>query len=251
MREIYNPQIYPELSPAKPARVWAAIVDDLDPAITYHHFLLNPQSIEWSKSAEYDEAKIPLTDVQPQLYKLTTGRKITLPDVLIDASWEGKAIESQLLSLEKLLQPLPKLRRPTAIALAWGATAIKPLVMTNLRVVEKAWAGGVCISATVSIELLQIPPNKNAPEAATEANFKAGLTARQKAEAQAVANTWVKTNKAKTPSKVQQKQRSGKLALSVANDGIVAATDDSGAFLGNVGRWDGKTLDTSIQQWVM
>lgn len=252
MRSIYNPQVYPKLAPVQPSRTWAALCNDLDPSIVYHHFLLNPQSIEWSRQANYDQADIPLTEVPAQQYKNTSGKRVTIPDLLIDAGAANKSIQSQLESLEDLLLQSEDTRQPQPLCFAWGSRFIKPLVLTSVRVTERNWAGGVCTGATVAIEFLEIPPDKSALTDAAQAKFKAGLTERQKAEAAIVAKTWVKTNPAKLPAKVRQKARSDKLDIKVNDDGLVGVFDTvSTDFLGNLGKWTGQDFKTDIQKWVL
>lgn len=252
MRSIYNPQVYPKLAPVITSRTWAALCNDRDPSIVYHHFLLNPQSIEWSRQANYDEAAIPLTEVPAQQYKNTTGKRLNIPDLLIEAGGANKSIESQLTSLEALLLQNKDTRQPKPLCFAWGSRFIKPLILTSVRVTERNWAGGVCTGATVAIELLEIPIDTSTPTNAQATTFKAGNTARQKAEAQAAAQAWVRKNPAKLPAKAKGKVQAKKVAYSVTDDGLVSMVDadDSTNLLGNIGRWTGRELDTSVQTWV-
>lgn len=249
MRSIYNPQAYEKLPPATPARVWAALTDEKDPSKVLHHFLINPESIEWNRQANYDEAQIPLTDVAAQLYRNSTGRRLSLPEVKLEATAEGKSVQPQLDSLEKLLLPTDKLQ-PQVLCFAWGSRFIKPLILVNIRVRETMWGGGVPTSATVTLDFVEIPADKSQLSQAAQAKFKQGLTDRQKAEAKAAGAAEIKAKKSKLPATPKSKATAQKLALAVADDGMVTATDEKGELLGNVGRWNGKTLDTSLQVWV-
>jgi hypothetical protein len=250
MRSIYNPEVYPKLAPVIPSRTWAALCNDRDPSIVYHYFLMNPQTIEWNREANYDEAAIPLTEVPAQQYKNTTGKRVSIPDLFLDGGG-NKSIESQLTSLEALLLQNKDTRQPKPLCFAWGSRFIKPLVLTSLRVTERVWAGGVCTSATVAIDLLEIPPDRSAPANAKDTKFKAGNSARQKAEAQAAAKAWVKNNPTKLPAKAKGKAQAQKVAYTVNDDGLVSMVDadDNTKLLGNLGKWTGRELDTSTQKW--
>jgi hypothetical protein len=257
-RSIYNPQVLPQLQAVAPAaRTWALLANAENLADIYHQFLLNPESMSWDRKATYNEGAIPGTSVQPYQYSHTSGKRYKV-QVLLEAHWLGKSVQSSIDSLDALIVGDPKAPVPTPkiLAFAWGSRTIRPIVLTSIDVVEQAFLnGGEVSSATINLEFVEIPPSDADPtdrarllEAERAKIIK--LTERQKADATGAADEWLRANLASLPKPLQETIKAGDYELTADDAGVVTMAKKADKTpLGTVGIYKSKKFETTGQKF--
>ncbi len=222
------------------------------------YFLMNPQSLHYSKQAEYDKiatlaAKIP--DLQ---FKNTDSPSLEISDIVLDTFCFGKTVQPLINGIQSLLEAnIDKNQyNPPILAFRWGKTDFSPCVLTKCDWNESGWINGEVARAKLSISLLKIPRQTTRGQIAQKkqvqqqqqatANEKNGqlrmpLTERQKEEASAAAKKYLEKNISQWSAETQAiiKTKSYKL-LTDKNTGVVALSDAKNKSFGTILVWDGK-----------
>lgn len=204
-------------------------------------FLYNPESKSYSKEASYAAANAGGTGIQEQNYINSTGKTLSLSNLLLDSYCAGRSLRPYLDTLESLLLPKAPGLAPPTVAFLWGSDRFSPAVVTSLSWEETAWLSGEPAMARVSMALLQLPEADSLATIAVtpEPTGEVGLTDRQRADAVAQAKAYLDSNTSKLKPEIKSAYSSSRFKWLTTTAGTVQITDVSGKVLGTVGVWDG------------
>ncbi|MBH8566711.1 hypothetical protein I8748_31945 [Nostoc sp. CENA67] len=225
-------------------------------------FLVNPQSLRFSREAKYTEIS-PLASQRSEIqYNATTGQTLSIPDLVLQTWYCGKSLRPLIEGINLLLEANIKNKKysPPILKFQWGTREFGPCVLTNIQWEESAWLGGEPASVKLGLELKEVPKaisrgeieqqkTKNL-EAAKTTREKQGkprlpLTDRQRADASAAAKKYLETNIKQWAADVQSAIRGNKYKLSTdANTGAVSMIGIGGKTIGKVLVWDGFAAKT-------
>ncbi|RCJ20129.1 hypothetical protein A6S26_05255 [Nostoc sp. ATCC 43529] len=225
-------------------------------------FLVNPQSLRFSREAKYTEIS-PLASQRSEVqYVATTGQTLSIPDLILQTWYCGKSLRPLIEGINLLLQADIKNKKyaPPILKFQWGTREFGPCVLTNIQWEESAWLGGEPASVKLGLELKEVPKaisrgeieqqKTKAMETAKTTREKQGkprlpLTDRQRADASTAAKKYLETNIKQWAADVQAAIRGNKYKLSTdANSGAVAMIGVGGKAVGTVLVWDGFTAKT-------
>ncbi|MDM9583098.1 hypothetical protein [Nostoc sp. GT001] len=220
-------------------------------------FLVNPQSLRFSREAKYTEIS-PLASQRSEIqYAATTGQTLSIPDLILQTWYCGKSLRPLLEGINLLLEADIKNKKyaPPILKFQMGTREFGPCVLTNVQWEESAWLGGEPASVKLGLELKEVPKvisrgeieqqKTKGMETAKATREKQGkprlpLTDRQRTDAAAHAKKYLETNIKQWAADVQAAIRGNKYKLSTdANSGAVAMVGVGGKSLGTVLTWDG------------
>jgi phage protein U len=261
----YNPQVMERLPVAPPSETFvecflAEYADGTEAAgARLWTFLYNPSVLQFSREARYAEAATYGTKTPDQQYQYTSGETLELPNLTLDAWWEGCSIQPLLDGIDALMEVKADAENlsPPILSLVMGARRFGPCVLTRVQRTEAGWlAGGAPARAQVSLTLLEIPKEKLSDPAeavaitpdetaAAEGRPRLPLTERQRRDASTEAKRYLQENAARFSPEI--------MALIQSNNYLLATDEASGdvtmyssdrAALGVVIRWDGQQATT-------
>ncbi|MCC5636325.1 hypothetical protein LC593_10735 [Nostoc sp. CHAB 5844] len=225
-------------------------------------FLVNPQSLRFSREAKYTEIS-PLASQRSEIqYTATTGQTLSIPDLILQTWYCGKSLRPLIEGIQRLMEADIKNKKyaPPILKFQMGTREFGPCVLTNIQWEESAWLGGEPASVRLGLELKEVPKaisrgeieqqkTKNL-EAAKATREKQGkprlpLTDRQRADAVAAAKKYLEANIKQWAADVQAAIRGNKYKLSTdANTGTVTMIGTGGKAIGKVLVWDGFAVKT-------
>ena len=236
-------------------------------------FLYNPESKEYSRSIEYGESEIALSSVAPLQYKRTSGRTLSLPDLLLESWSDSRSLRPQLEGLEALAVADPANGKfsPPIVYFAWGSEVFGAAVLTDISWKETLWVGGEPAEARLNITLKQVPnptdpkfkpptapvqaaandgvkraiatATNNVPDVAAQSNSQS-LTDRQRQDGVSKAAAYVAANLSTLPTPVRQAYRSRSYAIAVDASGAATFKANSGYTI-KIGDYDGSKFTTA------
>ncbi len=225
-------------------------------------FLVNPQSLRFSREAKYTEIS-PLASQRSEIqYASTTGQTLSIPDLILQTWYCGKSLRPLLEGIQTLIAADIKNKKyaPPVLKFQMGTREFGPCVLTNVQWEESAWLGGEPASVKLGLELKEVPKavsrgeieqqKTKSLETAKVIREKQGkprlpLTDRQRADASAAAKKYLETNIKQWAADVQAAIRGNKYKLSTdASSGAVTMIGTGGKSVGTVLVWDGFTAIT-------
>lgn len=226
-------------------------------------FLTNPQTLEFERSAKYSEAQTLSSKKSDWQYSYTTGRSLTINDIILDSWCKGKTIQPLLDGVEALLEcdVSKKQYSKRILSFVFGSRRFSPCVLTNVKWTETGWLGGAAARATMSLTLQEVPEpmtraqaesrKQQTGTAAAAAKQAAGmprmqLTERQQSEGSKKAIDILRKNEARFNPQVRSLIRSSAYRLLTNREtGDIVLFDRKGQKVGLVGRYNGQTLQVT------
>lgn len=278
---INNPSVLGSLPPAAPGQVWAYLLEEPRPpvpppqtdgktipslpstppaaavdATPVFTFLANPESLEWSRQANYAKGSTALTSVQSLQYYNSEGRSLRIKDLLLETWHSRRSIRPILEQLQMLLVPDPRspVLHPKVLGFVWGTQRFTPCVLTEVSWRETAWLSGEPASARLDLTLIEIPPadfdpvsriyREQQPEKSS--SLTTPLTDRQREEARRLAIAYLRQNQQEWTPEVAALITSGRYRLeSDAATGDVFMVGADGKRIGRILQYDGRNAATS------
>lgn len=251
MSTIVNQEVLNSL-PASPRTFVPAVLTDQEGQILYK-LLYAPERQAYFKEAKFTEVSTGGTWIQPQVYNHTTGRTLSLNDLLIDTHCDGKSARELIEGLGRLMNPDGETLKPTVVYFVFGSFSFGPAYIKTLDWSEEGWLNGEFALGRISITLIEIPgPTTSAqttdsttglnppPAPAPVPLATPNLTPRQKEEARLQADRWLNQNVNRLRPEIQQRVRSRSFRFLTDDEGVVRMTDESGqTILGRIGSWSG------------
>jgi hypothetical protein len=258
----FNEQAYNSLSTAnKESKAIAAVLLEYDISGNAPKplwvFLVNPQSLRFSREAKYTEIS-PLASQRSEIqYASTTGQTLSIPDLILQTWYCGKSLRPLIEGINLLLEADIKNKKyaPPILKFQMGTREFGPCVLTNIQWEESAWLGGEPASVKLGLELKEVPKTisrgeielqlTKGMETAKITREKQGkprlpLTDRQRTDASAAAKKYLETNIKQWAADVQAAIRGSKYKLLTdASSGAVAMVGVGGKSVGTVLTWDG------------
>ncbi len=222
-------------------------------------FLVNPQSLKFSKTAEYNEIKPLGSKVSELQYTSSSGRSLSISELILQTWYCGKSLRPLLEGVQKLLEADVKNKKysPPILKFQMGAREFGPCVLTKLDWDESAWLGGEPASVRLNLELREVPKVvsrgeiEKAKEKATssakttreqQGKPRLPLTDRQRSDGSNAAKKYLQANINSWIADVQAAIRGNKYKLATnKSSGQVVMSDEGGKKLGTVLVWDGTT----------
>ena len=123
-------------------------------------FLVNPQSLSFSRSAKYVEAGTPALNSQIMQWTGSTGRTMSISNLLLDTWYEGRSVKPLITGLERLMDArLDKGKfAPPVLSFVWGRRRFSPCVLTEIKIDEAGWLDGEPALAVAEMTLLEVNP---------------------------------------------------------------------------------------------
>lgn len=215
-------------------------------------FLVNPASLDYQESAEYNEVAPLASKVKVKQYSGASGAKLTISDLLFSTYCYGKSLKPLTEGITALLKARTEENKfaPPVLMFRWGSKRFGPCVLSDAKWTESAWLGGEAarIKMSLSLEEVPKPPSKAEIEAKKKLKEKADqqkrsdggkppikLTDRQLKEASTKAATYLKANTKTWAPDIQSAIDKGNYKLSTdADTGNVTMFDAKGTKLGVV-----------------
>lgn len=223
-------------------------------------FLYNPSSLEFSRSAKYSESQTLSSRASDLQYGYSSGKTLSISEIVLDSWLQGKTIQPLLDGIEKLLECdiNKKQYSPPILAFVFGSRRFSPCVLSNVKWVETGWLGGAPARATMSLTLLEVPEpmTKEAASAKIRATLskvaqtrsqqgqpRMELTDRLSFDVVNKAKAWLAANVDKFDPKIVPIIKSKNYTLKIdSNLGLIYMYDSKGNKVSNyaVAKWDGK-----------
>lgn len=222
-------------------------------------FLLNPQSLKFSKSAEYNEIKPLGSKVSELQYTNSSGRSLSISELILQTWYCGKSLRPLLEGVQKLMEADVKNKKysPPILKFQMGTREFGPCVLTKLDWDESAWLSGEPASVRLNLELREVPKvtsrgeiekaKEKATESAKTTREQQGkprlpLTDRQRSDGSIAAKKYLESNINSWTADIQAIIRGSKYKLATnKSSGQVVMTDAAGKKIGVVLVWDGTT----------
>jgi hypothetical protein len=222
-------------------------------------FLLNPQTLKFLKTAEYNEIKPLGSKVSQMQYTSSGGISLSISELILQTWYCGKSLRPLLEGVQKLMEADIKNKKysPPILKFQMGAREFGPCVLTKLDWDESAWLGGEPASVRLNLELREVPKvvsrgeiekaKEKATESAKTTREQQGkprlpLTDRQRSDGSAAAKKYLEININSWAADVQAAIRGSKYKLATdKSSGQVVMNDATGKKLGVVLVWDGAT----------
>lgn len=220
-------------------------------------FLVNPQSLKFSKAAKYTEI-YPLAAKQSELqYQASEGFSLSINNLSMTSWYWGKSLRPLLEGLQKLIEADIKNKKfaPPILKFQMGSREFGPCVLTKIEWEESAWLGGEPAALTLSIELKEIAKTitrgqiekakQTKSEQSKSQREKAGkprtkLTQRQRASASGLAKKFLEANISTWDTAIQSAIKTSKYKLITSEDtGEISMIGTNGKTLGTVGKSTG------------
>lgn len=215
-------------------------------------FLVNPATLDYQDSAEYNEVSPLASKVKVRQYSGSSGARLTISDLLLSTYCLGKSLKPLTEGIQALLKAKPEENKfsPPVLLFRWGTKRFGPCVLTDVKWTESAWLGGEAARIKMSLTLEEVPkpPTKADIEAKKKAKEKADqdkrsssgkpaqkLTERQRKEASDKAKEFLKANSQNWSADIQSAVEKGNYKLATdADTGDVTMFDVKGKKLGVV-----------------
>ena len=122
-------------------------------------FLTNPQQLEFTRQAKYNEAQTLSAKKADWQYGYTSGRTLSISDIVLDGWCKGKTIMPLLDGIEALLEADVSKGKfaPTILSFVFGSRRFGPCVLTSVKWTETGWLGGMPARSTMSISVQEVP----------------------------------------------------------------------------------------------
>lgn len=178
------------------------------------YFITPPQNVSWSKESNTSEASIYGTNNPYINYGATKLRKLTLGDALVEGFSDSKAVENNILALERCMTMVLEEGSGYTAPFCWKAYAGGKLygvfIITSVKVREQMRdKAGQATRATVDVELQEVPSYQVssgidlASQPATFANTSPAFNFAQKAAARAAGTSNSTSNRPPSPGTSQ------------------------------------------------
>ena len=255
---IYNPQVLTQLTAQETGdRVLASLI--VEGTGKSYPMLINPESLQWSRSATFSKQQTAGTSVQSQQFYNTEGRTLKLSDIKLETYRAGKTLSQYLEGFEALLQPQATDERwhsPKPLTFVWGSRQFGPCILKSMSWDEKAWISGEPATVKFSLSLEEIPPPDTELQRRLPPNTNADadaldtpLTERQRAEGSGAAQTWLQENAVELDDDLRDRVAANRYLLTTDEaTGNTTITDENGEALGIVGQWNGREFTTDEVQ---
>lgn len=230
-------------------------------------FLYNPSLLSYSKEANYSDAQVLGAKKQELQYAYSSGKTLTINDIVLHSWQEGKSVQPILDGLEALLETQEGKSSPPILSFIFGSKTFAPCVLVAITYDESAWLSGAPAIVKLNLTLREIPQPLTLAEldarrngiskAASDTKQKAGmprkpLTDRQLKDASSLATKYLTERIKLYKPDIQSLIKSKSYKLSTAKDsGDVSLFDKNGKLLGVVFRYDGvgfKAFDNELKQ---
>ena len=226
-------------------------------------FLTNPQQLEFSRQAKYNEAQTLSAKKTDWQYGYTGGRTLSISDIVLDVWCKGKTIMPLLDGIEALLEADVSKGKfaPTILSFVFGARRFGPCVLTSVKWTETGWLGGMPAKSLMSITLQEVPDpkthayleaKKREALSSKAANKQAlgqprmRLTERQQQEASKQAKAYISKNANKLNMTIQSLIKSASYKLSTdIETGSVTLFNKVGEKILIIGQFDGQKFSPS------
>ncbi|MDF5717980.1 MAG: hypothetical protein PUP93_29975 [Rhizonema sp. NSF051] len=159
-------------------------------------FGVNPATTDYDYSAEYSAVPTVSTNAPHQVFNYSTGGKLTLSDMVLNAYVYGKSLRPLIegaIALTKAQLSNNKYA-PPILTFRMGTEILEPCVLLSVKYVREASLGGEPARIKLSMTLQQIPKQKS----------KAEKEAQAKKQQQDTANRNVALNKPPMPLSLRQ-----------------------------------------------
>lgn len=218
-------------------------------------FQYNPSILKFSGEAKYSTVETFATRSPDQQFANSSAQKLEIPNIYLETYSERKSLKPLLDGIDELRKAKLDKRQfsPPILLFVFGSRRFGPCVITNVSWDEASWLGGAPARAQLSLSFLEvpkpgvlgmkaIPPEPDPPK---DGKPSKPLTDRQKEEAIAKAQEWLKSNESKLDPRIVTTLKKKEFKLEPdPKSGDVTMLDPKGAKIGIVGRWDGKTFKT-------
>lgn len=210
-------------------------------------FIYNPEEKQFSRKANYVEAPTAAGSLPAQTYLYTTGKTLTLSNLLLDTYCEEKSLRSSLQDLEGLLVvDIKKGLQPYSLYFVWGTEKFGPCVLTEISWRETAWLGGEPASVRLDMTLLEVPlPDSQPKQSNPIPSSTINLTDRQKEDGRKKAQEWLTANLNKLDTSTKQAVQSKSFKWLTDSNGVIKIINSKGMEIGTVGTWNGTTFSTT------
>jgi hypothetical protein len=215
------------------------------------HFLVNPATLKYSDSADYNEVSPLASKVKVKQYSSSSGLKLKISDLLFSVYCLGKSLRPLTEGIDALLKAKTEENQfaPPVLMFRWGSKRFAPCVLIDVEWDESAWLGGEAARVKMSLTLEEIPKplttaeieakKKTKGKADQEKRSQAGkpplkLTERQRKEASDKAKEYLKANTQNWTADVQAAIEKGYKLATDAETGDVTMFDAKGKKLGVV-----------------
>lgn len=195
-------------------------------------FLVNPSNLKFSDAAEYDKTSPIASAVPHRTYSNSTGRTLTITDMLMDTWYTGKSLQPLVEGVRALLKAKTEQNQfsPPVLAFLMGTKRFAPCVITKLDWIESRFLSGAPgrISMSIVLEEIPTPPTKAELERREKVKREAiadrrqqqgrprlDLTDRQQKAAIEQAKRYLNSNKSQFSAEVQGYINLGKYQLKV------------------------------------
>lgn len=225
-------------------------------------FLLNPSVLQFQTGASYSEQVTLAARVPGQQYGHSKGLTLQIPAIRFNTFSVGRSLKSSRDALIELTKcKIEQLQyNPPLLSFVFGATRLAPCVITEIQINEAAWLGdGEPADMSVGLTLLEVPHPEIIEQARDVIERQFGvlegellaepLTERQVEEGNTEADNWLNANIAEITEAnedIATTINAGDYEIRIDPDSgratLFAAT---GAELGEIGRWNGETFDSS------
>lgn len=210
-------------------------------------FIYSPEEKSFSRRSNYAEAPTGAGSVPAQNYLYTSGKTLTLSNLLMDTYCEGKSLRQSLQDLEGLLVvDVKKGLQPYMLYFVWGTEKFGPCVLTDISWKETSWLGGEPAAARLDMSLLEVPlPDSQPKQSNPIPSSTINLTDRQREDGRKKAQEWLNSNLSKLSPTTKQAVQSKSFKWLTDSTGVIKITNSKGETLGTVGTWNGTTFTTT------
>jgi hypothetical protein len=224
------------------------------------NFLVNPQRIQYKNTPNYSPIATLAGDAEYMGYNYTSGKTITIPDLMFSTWLYQKSLSPLLGTLEELIEAKASKNEfsPPLLRFRWGVENISPCVLVDVDyTVRSRLPDGSPAQAQVTLVLKKIPAPLTPAQAEAKAKERAAavakaneakgalplpLTQAQKEEAIKQADTYLIKNIGSWAPDVQAAIKGKKYKLEVdEKTGNVKVLGANAIVLGVAIKFDGKT----------
>ncbi|MGJ3244935.1 MAG: hypothetical protein ACFE0I_02540 [Elainellaceae cyanobacterium] len=242
-----NSQFLSSLPQAQKSSAIAAYL--IDEQGNQYPFLYNPETQNYSRSANYIENPTALRSVQAKQYSHTSGRTLSLPNLLMESHSAQRSLRPLIDGLQSLLiaNPSQGLYSPPVVYFLWGSERFGPAVLTSLNWEVTLILSGEPAEARVSLTLEEIPPDGSKTAQPNESTLNdVALTDRELEEASVLASDFLESNFRRLSGSIREGLRTQRYSINVAQDGQIGLLDTDGSSLGSIGIYDGFDFQGSL-----
>ena len=177
---MYNKVVYEKLANAAPGESWA-ILERLDGQGSYQ-FLMNPESEQWTHSAEFSKLPVALTS-QPLVAYKSSETTLSFPSVRLWTPDNSKQLKPLLDTLISFTKPIKAGDDLPLLKLTYGDTVIDRCYLSRFQVTTKMKLGGNVSMVDASMDFLLAPVLPKVELAPLEQSSTIKLTDKELTEA--------------------------------------------------------------------